>query len=96
MIDASRTIRAADAVRTNPYYAMRVRHANEIQEAFGGSYDAIYCAFRFGYAQGVKAQKAAQKRETYDPKHYPSKMAKSLLNIGTLEMPLNKGTPAAK
>lgn len=63
MKNVSRTIKVAEAVKVNSYYDMRVRHAREIQEAFGGTFDAIYCAFRFGYAQGVRAEKAAQKRE---------------------------------
>lgn len=45
----------------NPRYDMTYRNVREIQETYGGNFDAICCSFRFGYSQGMKAAKAEMK-----------------------------------
>lgn len=46
----------------NPKYDMTCQDMREIQNTYSGSYDAIYCSFRFGYLQGMKAARSEMKR----------------------------------
>ena len=44
-------------------YDMTYNNMLEIYSAYGKGFDAMCCAFRFGYMQGMKAAKAEQKRK---------------------------------
>jgi len=47
----------------NPYYNMTIGNMKEIEENSKELFDLIYNSFKFGYIQGMKAEKAKQKRK---------------------------------
>ena len=46
----------------NPRYDLRYNDIEEIYSIYGGNFDSIYCAFKFGYLQGMKAVKAEMRQ----------------------------------
>lgn len=59
------TVLKADAMlkKINERYDMQAANAMDIKQAYGGNLESIFCAFRFGYMQGMKAAKAESKKE---------------------------------
>jgi len=56
-------IKAINSVKVNREYDLRIEHMNTIRDY---SIDACVMGinlFKFGYAQGVKAERAAQRKE---------------------------------
>jgi len=48
-------------VKTNRRYCLTLTQMVELGDA-GSKYDALYYAFQYGYIQGTKAEKAAQRK----------------------------------
>lgn len=48
--------------KISPHYDLTSYHACEIKENSREIYDVIHNAFKFGYMQGVKAEKVAQRK----------------------------------
>jgi len=49
--------------KINPHYDMCLEQVDEIYNNSSHKIDAIFSAFCFGYAQGLKAAKAARRKE---------------------------------
>ena len=49
-------------MQINPHYDMHVKHVNQIFDMSRHPIEVVWNAFNFGYAQGVKAEKVAQRR----------------------------------
>lgn len=48
--------------RINPRYDLKSKDIEEIHSTYGGNFDSICCAFKFGYLQGMKAVKAEMRQ----------------------------------
>ncbi len=44
--------------KVNERYDMSIRDVRELERGYGAGYDLIFATFVFGYAQGIKAEKA--------------------------------------
>lgn len=49
--------------KINPRYNLTCENIQEIHREYGGNFESICCAFKFGYLQGMKAAKAEMKRQ---------------------------------
>ncbi len=49
--------------RINPRYDATIKDIETIQNAANNTYTLVCLGFRFGYMQGVKAEKAAQRKQ---------------------------------
>jgi len=56
-------IETINNVEVKPGYALTLGHMNTIRDYSGGTFKMAVNFFKFGYAQGVKAERAAQKRK---------------------------------
>ncbi len=58
-------VKKADQVKINEYYDMTVENLQEIRDAYKNQLPSmLYAAFRFGYLQGQKAQRAEEKKRS--------------------------------
>ena len=61
-LDVMRVIDSVSEI-INPHYDLRADSMYRIVEISPTKYDLIYSAFNFGYAQGMKAERARQKKK---------------------------------